>query len=63
MPKNVVSYSKDQHQSIENIADKVNQIARMAHEVAASMLGNTKEISTLEVTAQNLQKIVHNFTL
>ncbi|WP_104640762.1 methyl-accepting chemotaxis protein [Helicobacter bizzozeronii] len=61
--KNVVSYSKDQHQSIENIADKVNQIARMAHEVAASMLGNTKEISTLEVTAQNLQKIVHNFTL
>lgn len=61
--KNVVSYSKNQNQGIENIAGKIDQIAHMAHEVSASMLSNTKEISTLELTAQNLQKIVRNFTL
>ncbi|BDQ29823.1 methyl-accepting chemotaxis protein [Helicobacter ailurogastricus] len=61
--KKVVAHSHNQHVQIEGIAEKVNQIAQMASEVSKSMTSNTQEIGALESTAQNLQKIVHNFTL
>ncbi|BCZ18288.1 methyl-accepting chemotaxis protein [Helicobacter sp. NHP19-003] len=61
--KKVVAHSHNQHSQIEEIAKKVAQIAQMAAEVSKSMVGNTKEVGALEETAQNLQKLVHNFTL
>ncbi|MFC3847662.1 methyl-accepting chemotaxis protein [Helicobacter baculiformis] len=61
--KSVVVHSKSQSQDIANIASQIEQIAKIAHEVATSMSSNAKEISVLERTAQDLQKIVRNFTL
>ncbi|WP_281192401.1 methyl-accepting chemotaxis protein [Helicobacter suis] len=61
--KNVVSYSKQQHDQIKQMATKIQEIASMASEVSSSMASNAQEISALEITATNLQKIVGNFTL
>ncbi|WP_104751223.1 methyl-accepting chemotaxis protein [Helicobacter salomonis] len=61
--KNVVMHSENQYHNIANIANQIRQIAQIAREVATSMSGNTQEIRVLERTAQDLQKIVHNFTL
>ncbi|WP_235852959.1 MULTISPECIES: methyl-accepting chemotaxis protein [Helicobacter] len=61
--KSVVIHSKNQFQDIANIATQIKQIAKIAHEVATSMSGNTQEIAVLERTAQDLQKIVRKFTL
>ncbi|WP_121020977.1 methyl-accepting chemotaxis protein [Helicobacter vulpis] len=61
--KSVVKHSNSQTQDIANIATQIKQIAQIAHEVATSMSGNAQEIRFLERTAQDLQKIVRNFTL
>ncbi|BCZ19436.1 chemotaxis protein [Helicobacter sp. NHP19-012] len=61
--KRVVLHSHNQYGQIEEVANKVNQIAQMAVEVSKSMASNTQEISALESTAQSLQKIVDSFTL
>ncbi|GMB96426.1 methyl-accepting chemotaxis protein [Helicobacter sp. NHP22-001] len=61
--KKVVLHSHNQYGQIEEVANKVNQIAQMAVEVSKSMASNTQEISALESTAQSLQKIVDSFTL
>ncbi|BEG58193.1 hypothetical protein NHP21005_18810 [Helicobacter sp. NHP21005] len=61
--KKVVTHSHSQHSQIEDIAKKIHQIAQMAAQVSESMVSNTKEVGVLEETAQNLQKLVHNFTL
>ncbi|WP_104691195.1 methyl-accepting chemotaxis protein [Helicobacter heilmannii] len=61
--KKVVTHSHSQHSQIEDIAKKIHQIAKIAAQVSESMVSNTKEVGVLEETAQNLQKLVHNFTL
>ncbi|CAM2889609.1 methyl-accepting chemotaxis protein [Helicobacter felis] len=61
--KSVVVHSKSQYQDIARIASEIDHIAHIAKEVVASMSSNSQEISTLKLTAQNLQKIVHNFRL
>ncbi len=61
--ENVVMHSERQCQEVQMLSEEIDKIAKIAQNTSLTMDNNTKEISILEKTAQNLRKIVSNFTV